>query len=280
MIKVLPKLREMIWGSYELGKLFGTDKKIGEVWLLSGHPMFVTELEDGRDVNSVMEEIIGRGYPRFPLLVKIISSSQWLSVQVHPNDEEALALETNEPWGKTEGWFFLKESEVAIGENDEKVKEAIETNNWNDALTFFRPSPKSFLFLPAGTVHALGPDSFLIEVQESSDLTYRIHDWGRGRELHLDKALKVIKKVNIKDIYHENVKRFDCEHFRIRLMKNGTSEGFSVLITLEGGRINGKSVGKYETFIVPIGEKVEIECNVLEVKLGEFFLKYQSGDRS
>jgi len=251
MIKVLPKLREMIWGSYELGKLFGTDKKIGEVWLLSGHPMFVTELEDGRDVNSTMEEIIGRRYPRFPLLVKIISSSQWLSVQVHPNDEEALALETNEPWGKTEGWFFLKESEVAIGEDDER-----------------------------GTVHALGPDSFLIEVQESSDLTYRIHDWGRGRKLHLDKALKVIRKVNIKDIYHENVKRFDCEHFRIRLMKNGISEGFSVLITLESGRINGKGVGKYETFMVPVGEKVEIECKVLEVKLGEFFLKYQSGDRS
>ena len=63
-------------------------------------------------------------------------------------------------------------------------------------------------------------------------------------------------------------------------MKNEISEGFSVLITLESGRINGKGVGKYETFMVPVGEKVEIECKVLEVKLGEFFLKYQSGDRS
>lgn len=274
MIKVFPKLREMIWGSYELGQLFGSDKKIGEVWLLSGHPMFVTELEDGRNVNLAVKDLTGKNFPRFPLLLKIISSSQWLSVQVHPNDEEALILEKNEPWGKTEGWFFLKESKVAIGENDEKIRKAIETNDWNNALTFFETTSKSFLFLPAGTVHALGPDSFLIEIQESSDLTYRIYDWGRGRELHIDKALKVIKKVSIKDIYHEKIKKFDCDHFKIKLMKNGVSEGFSVLIALEDGKINGRDVKKYETFIVPIGKKIKIECNALELKLGDFFLKY------
>lgn len=179
-IKVFPKLREQIWGSYRLGKIFGSDERIGEVWLLSGHPLFITEAENGLDLNEDMEKLIGKKLPRFPLLVKLISAEDWLSVQVHPNDEEARELES-EPWGKTEAWYFVEKGQIAIGEDPEKIRKALEDNSWNEALKKVEIEPGNFVFLPAGTVHALGPGGLLVEVQQASDLTYRVYDWGRGR---------------------------------------------------------------------------------------------------
>ncbi|MBZ4662064.1 MAG: mannose-6-phosphate isomerase, partial [Thermotoga sp.] len=127
-IKVFPKLRKQIWGSYRLGEMFGSNEKIGEVWLLSGHPLFITEAEGGLDLNNDMEKLIGKKLPRFPLLVKLITAEDWLSVQVHPNDDEAQELE-NEPWGKTEAWYFVEKGQIAIGEDPEKIKRALEDNS-------------------------------------------------------------------------------------------------------------------------------------------------------
>ncbi|MDK2785521.1 MAG: mannose-6-phosphate isomerase [Thermotoga sp.] len=276
-IKVLPKLRKQIWGSHRLGRMFGSEEKIGEVWLLSGHPLFITETSEGLDLNKDMEKILGKVFPRFPLLVKLISAEDWLSVQVHPNDDEAQKLE-KEPWGKTEAWYFVERGQIAIGEDPEKIKEAFSSGNWDEALKKVNVQPGTFVFLPAGTVHALGPSGFLVEVQQSSDLTYRVYDWDRGRELHVEKAFKVMKKRKIEDLLIKNFEKFECEYFRIRKTREETLKGFCAIVVLERGELDGRRVGPFETFIVPEGESAYLNALALEIKLGSFFERW--GERT
>ncbi|AIY85746.1 MULTISPECIES: type I phosphomannose isomerase catalytic subunit [unclassified Thermotoga] len=275
-IKVFPKLRKQIWGSYRLGEMFGSNEKIGEVWLLSGHPLFITETERGLDLNEDMEKLIGKKLPRFPLLVKLISAEDWLSVQVHPNDDEAQELE-NEPWGKTEAWYFVEKGQIAIGEDPEKVKRALEDNSWDEALKKVEIEPGTFVFLPAGTVHALGPGGLLVEVQQASDLTYRVYDWGRGRELHIEKAFKVMKERKVEDLIVENFENFECEYFRIEKLERGKLEGFCAIVILENGVLDNRQVSPFETFIVPKGEKAELRATALVMRIGNFFEQW--GDK-
>lgn len=275
-IKVFPKLRKQIWGSYLLGEMFGSGEKIGEVWLLSGHPLSITEAENGLDLNEDMEKLIGKKLPRFPLLVKLISAEDWLSVQVHPNDEEARELES-EPWGKTEAWYFVERGQIAIGEDPEKIKRALEDESWDEALKKVEIEPGNFVFLPAGTVHALGPGGLLVEVQQASDLTYRVYDWGRGRELHIEKAFKVMKKRKVEDLIVENFENFECEYFRIEKLKEGKLEGFCAVVILENGVLDNKRVSPFETFIVPKGEKAELQATALVMRIGKFFEQW--GDK-
>jgi len=275
-IKVFPKLRKQIWGSYRLGEMFGSNEKIGEVWLLSGHPLFITEAEGGLDLNEDMEKLIGKKLPRFPLLVKLISAEDWLSVQVHPNDDEAQELE-NEPWGKTEAWYFVEKGQIAIGEDPEKVKRALEDNSWDEALKKVEIEPGTFVFLPAGTVHALGPGGLLVEVQQASDLTYRVYDWGRGRELHIEKAFKVMKERKVEDLIVENFENFECEYFRIEKLERGKLEGFCAIVILENGVLDNRQVSPFETFIVPKGEKAELQATALVMRIRNFFEQW--GDK-
>ncbi|ABQ46222.1 Mannose-6-phosphate isomerase [Thermotoga petrophila RKU-10] len=275
-IKVFPKLREQIWGSYRLGKIFGSDERIGEVWLLSGHPLFITEAENGLDLNEDMEKLIGKKLPRFPLLVKLISAEDWLSVQVHPNDEEARELES-EPWGKTEAWYFVEKGQIAIGEDPEKIRKALEDNSWNEALKKVEIEPGNFVFLPAGTVHALGPGGLLVEVQQASDLTYRVYDWGRGRELHIEKAFKVMKKRKVEDLIEKNFKDFECEYFKIEKLREGELKGFCAIVILENGVLDNRRVLPFETFIVPKGEKAKLQAPALVMRIGKFFEQW--GDK-
>ncbi|PLV59436.1 type I phosphomannose isomerase catalytic subunit [Thermotoga sp. KOL6] len=272
-IKVLPQLRKQIWGSKRLGEMFGSEERIGEVWLLSGHPLFITETEEGIDLNEDMERILGKVFPRFPILVKLISAEEWLSVQVHPNDEEARLLE-GEPWGKTEAWYFVEEGQIAIGEDPEKIKKALSTKNWNNALKKLKILPETFVFLPAGTVHALGPSGFLIEIQQSSDVTYRVYDWDRGRELHIEKAFKVMKRRSFDDLLIKNFKEFECEYFKVRKTKKETLKGFCTIVVLEDGEVDSREVRQFETYIVPKDEEAFLNTTSLVIELGNFFEKW------
>ena len=273
MIRIFPRLKPQVWGNEELGKMFGSREKIGEVWLVSGHPLLVTEMEGGLDLNEDMESLIGKKLPRFPLLIKLISASEWLSVQVHPDDEKARELE-GEPWGKTEAWYFLEDGTVALGEDPSEVLKALKNGNWNLALKKIRVGRGTFVFLPAGTVHALGPGGLLLEVQQASDVTYRIYDWGRPRETHLEKAAKVMKPCKLKELLFEGSDRFECEYFTVEIMKDGEADGFCILIALKEGKLNGKRVKRFETFLVPKDSKVRIDTNVFCVKLGKFFERW------
>lgn len=256
-----------------MGKMFCSGEKIGEVWLVSGHPLFVTELEGGFDLNEDVEYLTGKCFPRFPLLVKLISASEWLSVQVHPDDEKARELE-GEPWGKTEAWYFLEEGTVALGEDPSEVLRASEDGNWDRAIKRVGVEKGTLVFLPAGTVHALGPGGLLLEVQQASDVTYRIYDWGRPRETHFEKAIKVIKPCKLEELLFRNAHRFVCEYFAVEVKDRGTVTGFCILIALEEGTLDGERVKRFETFLVPRGSKVRVDTKVFCVKLGEFFERW------
>ncbi|WP_448374865.1 type I phosphomannose isomerase catalytic subunit [Fervidobacterium sp.] len=216
-IKVQPKFRPMVWGNHELNKKFNIETKdpIGEIWLLSGHPLYETLLEDGRTINEFGRNIYSDKYPRFPLLIKLVSTNQWLSVQVHPDDLSAQTIE-NEPWGKSEAWYFLTDGEFAVCEDIDMMREYINSgkaNRLDEILTFVKVKSGTFVNIPAGTVHALGPNSTVIEVQQSSDLTYRIYDWGRPRETHIEKAMKVAKNISLDDIIFENIQLLTTNYF-------------------------------------------------------------------
>ncbi|MCC6793716.1 MAG: class I mannose-6-phosphate isomerase [Candidatus Hydrogenedentes bacterium] len=217
---------ERIWGGQRLNTLFQKpipgDKPIGEAWLISDHPSAVSVVRKGphagRTLHDLIEEdadaLIGSRskltpHGRFPLLLKLLDSTDVLSVQVHPDDDTAAAL--GEPdVGKTEMWHILHADPGAElfcglepGTTSVAMKSAIEHGALEQHLTRFKVVPGDSVFVAAGTVHAIGAGIVLAEIQQNSDLTYRLYDWnrvdtsGKARELHIEKGLRAT--------------RFDCQ---------------------------------------------------------------------
>jgi mannose-6-phosphate isomerase len=169
--QIAPKFYERIWGSTVLHPWFpDPDKKTGEVWFDSGDSL---------------------------PLIKFLFTTEKLSIQVHPNDDFA-RLHENGASGKTEMWHILRAAQatsVAIGFRQrvtvEQVRDAAVTGTIEGLLNWVSVKPGDTIFIPAGTVHAIGAGLTLCEIQQRSDVTYRIYDYGRPRELHLDKGLAV-----------------------------------------------------------------------------------------
>lgn len=145
-----------------------------------------------------------RGDPAFPLLIKLLDTADWLSIQVHPDDHHAAALEGPGHRGKTEAWFILDATPdaeliagVRPGVSAERLQAAIYDGTIESLLERHRVQAGDVVFIPAGAVHALGPGLLIYEVQQSSDLTYRVFDWNRpasaGRALHLEKSAAVAR---------------------------------------------------------------------------------------
>ena len=163
---------EKVWGNTRLAPWFpDSSKKIGEVWY--------------------------RHESGLPILVKLLFTSERLSVQVHPNDEYAAAHESSS--GKTEMWYVLRADPgspgVAAGLREsmspERLRELALSGAIEEYLHWIEVKPGDTIFIPAGTIHAIGPGLVLCEIQQYSDVTYRLYDYGRPRELHLDKAVEV-----------------------------------------------------------------------------------------
>lgn len=260
MIKIEPKFREQVWGDFNLNKTFGIKgNPIGEVWLLSGHPLYTTNI-NGKTVNEASNELCGKEFKRFPLLIKLISTNAWLSLQVHPDDEYAQRVE-GEPWGKSEAWYFLKDGEIAICEDPTLIPQALKSGNWEKVIRKVKVKKGTFVYIPAGVIHALGPNSTIIEVQQSSDLTYRIYDWGRQRELHIEKALQVAKKTKYENLLMEKI---SCEYFNMEELFEGYVDGFAVAVP--------KKIEKnFGAFLIPKGSKEFVRDSII-ITLGEFFL--------
>ena len=168
--RLAPSFREKVWGATALGPWFqSSSSKVGEVW-------FTTQEN--------------------PILVKFIFTSERLSVQVHPDDAYALRHEASP--GKTEMWHILRAEEgarIALGLREtitrERLRQASLSGDIEGLLAWFAVQPGDTYFVPAGTVHAIDPGIALVEIQQNSDITYRLYDYGRPRELHLEKALAV-----------------------------------------------------------------------------------------
>jgi mannose-6-phosphate isomerase len=182
-IRSLPLFLEKVWGATALDPWFPpSEKQIGEIWLTSDG----NQTSAGRTVG----ELLGRS----PLLVKFIFTSERLSVQVHPDDKHA--AERGHANGKTEMWHVLRAAPdacVAIGLREtvtrERLREAALSGEIVDLLEWLPARAGDTFFVPAGAVHAIGAGLALCEIQQNSDVTYRLYDYGRPRELHLEDAL-------------------------------------------------------------------------------------------
>jgi mannose-6-phosphate isomerase len=192
-----PWFSERVWGKSDLKPWYdetGTSELVGEAWLTGPQCLVETGPFRGQTLASVAEKMGGE----FPLLVKILFPADKLSVQVHPDD--AQAKEMGETRGKTECWYVLEAepgATVALGLKPgvgaKEVAASVEGGTMELLLEHVPVSVGDMLFVDAGTVHAIGPGVVLLETQQTSDVTYRLYDYGRPRELHLEKGLQVIK---------------------------------------------------------------------------------------
>ena len=192
-----PWFSERVWGKSDLRPWYdetGTNELVGEAWLTGPQCLVETGPFKGQTLASVGEKMGGE----FPLLVKILFPADKLSVQVHPDDAQAKAM--GETRGKTECWYVLEaESGATValglkpGVGAKEVAASVESGTMETLLEHVPVSVGDMLFVDAGTVHAIGPGVVLLETQQTSDVTYRLYDYGRPRELHLEKGLQVIK---------------------------------------------------------------------------------------
>jgi mannose-6-phosphate isomerase len=195
--RLKPWFSERVWGKKDLRPWYadtGTTELVGEAWLTGPQCVVETGPLAGRTLASIATELGGE----FPLLVKLLFPAEKLSVQVHPDDAQAQAL--GETRGKTECWYVLEAepgAAVALGLKNgvdvARVKSAVADGTMEELMEWVPVSVGDMLFVDAGTVHAIGPGVVLLETQQTSDVTYRLYDDGRPRELHLEKGLQVIK---------------------------------------------------------------------------------------
>ncbi len=298
MYKVNPVFSEKIWGGNKL-KEYGFEipsDKTGEAWIISAYEGNSSILDNGielREFYSSNKELFNN-YPteEFPLLAKILDANDNLSIQVHPNDENAMKLE-NYPFGKTECWFVLdakEDTEIIVGINadsKDKAKELIDNSKWDQLLNKQSISRGDLFDIKAGTVHAILKDTVIYELQQSSDITYRIYDFdrlddeGNARELHIEKSLDVIdyeadnNKTSSSLISKEdNLERHLLITNHIYTLEkwfvNGDSElvldinekNFLLLTVVEGTvNINGKGLKQYESGIVTSDELSNIKIS-------------------
>ena len=202
------KYIEKIWGGRKLEKFRDDlpEGKIGESWDVSAQESGMSMVKNGKLAGKSLKELTAM-YPQqilgeeikaeeFPLLLKIIDAQAQLSIQVHPDDEYA-AKNPGES-GKNEAWYVIDADDDAyliIGTEDcteSEFKKAVQNHEINQYIKKVKVEKGDIFFVKAGMLHAVGPGIMLAEVQQSSDTTYRVYDYGRGRELHLSKALDVI----------------------------------------------------------------------------------------
>jgi mannose-6-phosphate isomerase len=205
--RLAPEFRTRVWGFEDLSPWFNVKAEgepIGEVWLTGDTCTVGTGIHAGKQLQEMNQEfgtqLVGEGHKGegFPLLVKVLFPREKLSVQVHPDDK--LAQKYGQPRGKTECWYALGAepgATVAVGfkpgVTPEQVRKAIEDATLEKLLEYLPFSRGEMIFVDAGTVHAIGPGSVILETQQNSDLTYRLYDYGRPRELHIEKSLEAMR---------------------------------------------------------------------------------------
>lgn len=220
-LRVTPIYKTAIWGGRKLACLLNRQLPEGEhfaeSWNVSGHPAGLSVIENGPLAGTPLQEVLenyrtdllgphaGRDFTRFPLMVKFLDANRQLSVQVHPNEEYVEEKRLSDA-AKAEAWVVLDVvpgSRMTLGfqrpVTRKEVAHALQKDELEEILFEREPVPGECYFLPAGTVHSLGAGIFLYEIQQCSNLTFRLYDWnredeyGRKRELHVKQALETLK---------------------------------------------------------------------------------------
>ena len=199
-----PQFVARVWGYTDLRPWYDEvagAQPIGEVWLTGDNCVAAAGPHAGKTLSALFhelpEELLGPAAPSpdSPLLIKVIFAREKLSVQVHPDDK--LAQKYGQPRGKTECWYALSAepgAQVAAGLKPgvtlDQIRHGIQAGTLEESLNVLPVAADDMIFVDAGTVHAIWPGSILLETQQNCDLTYRMYDYGRPRELHIDKSLE------------------------------------------------------------------------------------------
>ena len=321
-MKFSPILKDKIWGGKKLKELLNKSEATdisGESWELSGVEGELSVVTNGflsgnniEELSEVyMGDLLGQKVfskfgTKFPLLIKFIDATDDLSIQVHPNDEQA--MERHNSFGKTEMWYVMqadKDASLIAGFNQEVNKEkylnALEQKKLLDILNTEKVSEGDVFFMPAGRVHAIGTGCLIAEIQQTSDITYRIYDFdrtddkGQTRELHTEQAVDVIDYnyyKTYKTIYtsKENspVILANCQYFTTNIIELSDSierdmnafDSFVVYMCLEGEadiiceKIEDTHITKGETVLIPaeIAQyylKATDKAKLIEVYIGK-----------
>ena len=318
-----PIYQYRLWGGRRLANLLAAplpgDGPIGEAWILSDRPDHPSQVANGplkgRTIGQLMEQcqeqlmgkLAGR-FPRFPLLLKFLDAQEMLSVQVHPSDAHADLLPAGET-GKTEAWVVLEagaESRIYAGlkpgATADDLRRALTNGTVAEDLACFTPKAGDGVFIPAGTVHTLGGGVVVFEVQQNSDVTFRLYDWdhvdaktGQPRALQVDQALAsidfatraggLVAPAVEATTPVERERLFDCEQFRLWRLRGqlsftvGAAGEPRVLVCIEGaGRVEHGGAtyesGKGDVFLLPavLGActfRPRGAVNVLEIEIPE-----------
>lgn len=321
-LKFTPIFKDKIWGGNKiktvLNKDYGDLPNCGESWELSGVEDNVSVVSNGFLAGNTLEELIevymgdlvgdqvfDNFGIEFPLLIKFIDANDDLSIQVHPDDE--LAKKRHDAFGKTEMWYVMQAdqgSKLQSGFNQEvdqdKYLFKLEHNELIDILNFEEVAAGDVYFIPAGRVHAIGKGILLAEIQQTSDVTYRIYDYdrrddqGNPRELHTELALDAIDyslipeyKTKYKLVPNESVELVKCNYFTTNLLDldriiekdYNQLDSFVIYICLEGELVietesGSESVQKGETLLIPAAienvllKPVSASAKLLEVYIG------------
>lgn len=287
-----PQYRERVWGGQ---KLRAATPPIGEAWVAYGPSRISNSPLAGRTVDDVAGEygsallgsvVSGRFGTRFPLLIKLLDCADWLSVQVHPNDDQALALAGPNEFGKTEAWYFLScepgaQSMIGVkpGVSADGLATAIRDGRILEVAESLPIEAGDAVLIPAGTLHALGPGLLLYEVQQASDITYRVYDWGRpgsvGRKLHIDESVAVALPVA-----HEPLRRArplgatdsaaaaDCSYFDLDVL----------CVSPAGGPLAADTQGRSFHLLTVVEGAAEIRRGTETLPLGQFQTALVTGE--
>ncbi|MCQ2199572.1 MAG: class I mannose-6-phosphate isomerase [Paludibacteraceae bacterium] len=246
-LKFKQNFHATLWGGRRLRKFKGMIQQgeiIGESWEVSVVPNYVSEISNGEFQGKLLTDIIAENPEgllgkrilekygqEFPLLIKFIDAEKNLSIQVHPDDK--LAKQRHGCNGKTEMWYVIdskEDTEIIVGLTEqlteEEFSQKIKDLTIENCLAHYKTKKGDVFYLPAGRVHAIGAGSFILEIQENSDITYRIYDYdridinGRKRELHVEQAKQAIDytvfdnyKTEIEYKDNESTTLVDCDHF-------------------------------------------------------------------
>ena len=276
IIKFRPILKQVLWGGNKIipfKQLDAEMEQVGESWEVSGvkdnESIVANGQYEGMKLNDLVAllkgDLVGKeNYERFgnefPLLIKFIDASKQLSIQVHPNDEQAKAKGLKR--GKTEMWYIMESAPDATllsglkrAITPEEYKAMVENDTITDALCEYRVGEGDVFYLPAGRIHSIGAGTFLAEIQETSDVTYRIYDFkrkdkdGNYRQLHTEAAAECIDysvendyRTKYKARKNEGVELAQCTHFTTSvydldepmLLDYSELDSFVVLIALSG----------------------------------------------
>ncbi len=320
-LKFTPIYKDKIWGGNKiksvLNKDFGDLPNCGESWELSGVDGNVSVAANGFLAGNTLEELIEVYMSdlvgekvfdtygiEFPLLIKFIDANDDLSIQVHPDDK--MSKERHNAFGKTEMWYVMqadKGSKLQSGFNQpvdqDKYLFKLEHNELTDILNFEEVAPGDVFFIPAGRVHAIGKGILLAEIQQTSDITYRIYDYDRRddqgnlRELHTELALDAIDytlspeyKSKYASKTNETVELVKCKYFTTNVLEinqviekdYNKLDSFVIYICLEGELLietesGNESIQKGETILIPASiENVQLKPQSASVKLLEVYI--------